>query len=412
MWGAINFGIAGATLTVFLIASMATVLTALGLGPFSANTPLVNALLLDILFALLSVSGLSLAAVIAERERAESAHQQLARLQTDVEAARRQLAAVVESCDDAILSENLDGTILSWNGGASRIFGFSEAEAIGQPIERVIPPALWGDEKLILQRIAVGDRVARAEASLIPEQGETIHLSTTISPLTDATGDIVGAARVVRDMSDQKHAEQALSLANRRLIDAQEQERARIARELHDDIVQRLAVVAMKLTGEQQAQAAEIAADVQALSHRLHPSKIELVGLVPAMRSFCNEFADQQQIAVTFASDGSLSNLPSGVGICLFRVLQEALHNSAKHSGVRQSEVRLWEAADTVHLVVSDAGVGFNLHMQKARGIGLLSMQERITLAGGQISIESQPNRGTTIHARVPIPSSPAVAGV
>jgi signal transduction histidine kinase len=193
------------------------------------------------------------------------------------------------------------------------------------------------------------------------------------------------------------------------LIGVQEQERARIARELHDDIGQRLALLTVGLTGVSehlQAQAAEIASDIQSLSHDLHPARIELLGVVRGMRGFCKEFSGQHQMNVRFDSTGVTSDLPSGLSLSLFRVLQEALHNAAKHSGVRECDVRLWQAGGCVHMIVSDEGAGFNVDVaRESGGIGLVTMQERIHLVDGELSIESRPGSGTAIHARVPLTS-------
>jgi signal transduction histidine kinase len=287
MWGAIDFGIAGAALSVFWIAATATVLTALGDGPFAGNSTFTNAVMLDVFFIALSLSGLSLAAVIAERERE-------------------------------------------------------------------------------------------------------------------------------RDEQQTRHAQ---SETNRRLIAAQEQERTRIARELHDDISQRLALLITDLNDDVgrreddmtrvRADATQIAADVQALSHRLHSSKLEVLGLARASRNFCEEFAAQQKISVAFRDSGGLSGIPLPASLCLYRVLQEAVHNAAKHSGARTVNVQLDGTAAEVRLTVRDGGCGFDVETaMSSRGIGLVTMQERVNLAGGQFSIESVTGRGTTIDARVPLSAS------
>ncbi len=152
-----------------------------------------------------------------------------------------------------------------------------------------------------------------------------------------------------------------------------------------------------------QQQACEIAADIQTLSHALHSSRLELLGVAPAMRSFCDEFADQQHVEVDFAAHDVPDKLPPEVSLCLFRVLQEALRNSAKHSGVRHFEVQLWGARGEINLVVGDPGEGFNLEAASTgRGLGLVSMQERMKLVDGDLSIETRPQRGTRIHARAP----------
>jgi signal transduction histidine kinase len=208
----------------------------------------------------------------------------------------------------------------------------------------------------------------------------------------------------------------ALSTLSRRLIEAQEQERARIGRELHDDINQRLAMLSLELEQlqanpvevgnrlqELRKQTTEISNDVQALSHELHSSKLEYLGVVAGIKSWCREFGERQGMEVEFKSD-VVSVLPLDVGVCLFRVLQEALHNVVKYSGTKRVEVELAEQSNEVHLMVRDSGKGFDIEAAKqGRGLGLTSMQERVRLMSGTISIESKPMGGTTIHVRVPV---------
>jgi signal transduction histidine kinase len=289
MWAAIEFGVGGAALAVFIVSAFATLATAMGVGPFAGTTPFVGAVRLDVVFSVLALTGLSLAAVIAEREAAQAEHERLIRAQ---------------------------------------------------------------------------------------------------------------AAR------ETQRADDAVSNLGRRLLDAQEQERRRIARELHDDIGQRLAALAINLDGHAalQRQAAEIASDVQALSHQLHSSRIELLGLTVAMRHFCAEFAMQQKLAVDFHSRDLPEHLPPDVSHCLFRILQESLHNAAKHSGGRDFVVRLLGQDAAVHLEVVDRGKGFDVARGRAgRGIGLVSMEERLKLVDGELWIESILDRGTAVRARVPV---------
>ena len=220
------------------------------------------------------------------------------------------------------------------------------------------------------------------------------------------------------DVTERKRADETLSEMTRKLIEAQEQERARIGRELHDDINQRLAMLAVELeqlTGrpsevesraqQLRKQISEISNDVQALSHELHASKLDYLGVVSGIRSWCKEFGERQQMVIDFRSDVS-SSVPSDIGITLFRVLQEALHNASKHSGVKRIEVELREASSEIHLVVTDFGRGFEVETAiQGRGLGLTSMQERVRLLKGTIEIQSKPLVGTTIHVRVPLPS-------
>ena len=216
-----------------------------------------------------------------------------------------------------------------------------------------------------------------------------------------------------------KMAEEALSTVNRGLIDAEERERARIARDLHDDVGQRMALVVNRLEqlktdvpnspvnvlatiDELHTETEEIACSIQALSHTLHSSKLEYLGLRRTMKSFCDEFAQQQKVQVDFR-DNSQTPLPLNASLSLLRVLQEALHNSLKHSGTRKFEVELAEASNVVHLTVRDSGIGFSPAAMRGRGLGLISMRERMKLVKGELSIDSQPMHGTTIHALVPV---------
>ena len=225
---------------------------------------------------------------------------------------------------------------------------------------------------------------------------------------------------VTIDTSERRRAEEALRALGGRLIKAQEEERIRISRELHDDISQRLALLGVELerlrdslevanSGLQQeaehlAQVTvEIGSSVQALSHELHSSKLEILGTTPAMRSFCAEFAKQHEVKISFSSNLSQS-LPQDASLCLYRILQEGLHNAVKHSGVKDFFVQLQAEAGAVELTIRDFGVGFNVEeVMMDRGLGLVSMRERINLVSGTLSIESVPRGGATIRARVPV---------
>jgi len=190
---------------------------------------------------------------------------------------------------------------------------------------------------------------------------------------------------------------------------------------LHDDVNQRLALVSVNLETMKQTfpaseakvigrieevrgQVTDLASTVQALSHQLHSSKLDLLGVVTACGGFCKEFAGHHGVKVEFRSEGIPKTLPKEVSICLFRILQEALLNALKHSGSRHYRVSLMNVANEIRLSVQDAGIGFD--PEKAilgHGLGLTSMRERLRLVDGQFSIESIPRGGTTVHARVPL---------
>jgi PAS domain S-box-containing protein len=260
-----------------------------------------------------------------------------------------------------------------------------------------------------------------------PELGQR-DLLVSYFPIEGASG-IDRVACIVHDITDRKRSEEALAGMGRKLIQAHEEERTRIARELHDDINQKVALLAVniqtlkqdlpafeKKTSRQVEEICERVADlgdaIQALSHRLHSSKLEYRGLGSAAEAFCKELSARQNVEIDFHSQDIPRELPKEIALCLFRVLQEALQNAVKHSGVRQFEVLLKAASNEIQLSVHDSGVGFDL--QKAmsgHGLGFTSMKERMKLIDGHLSIDLKPEGGTTIRARVPLSPKVRSAG-
>ena len=240
------------------------------------------------------------------------------------------------------------------------------------------------------------------------------------SPRVNADGSFAGFIGSAIDMTDQKLAQQALEKVSGQLIEAQEKERSRIARELHDDISQKLALLSIELERANRARSgpaaqaqtsfeevrkrcAEIASDVQSLSHQLPSSRLDYLGVVAAIRGFCRDFAHKHAVNVEFTDRDVPSNLPKDVSLCLFRIAQEALHNAVKYSGVSEFKVELNCAADQLQLVITDKGAGFNVaEARRNGGLGLLSMQERIHLIHGKLNVESAPGLGTRVVAPVP----------
>src|SRR5258708_1958571 len=238
------------------------------------------------------------------------------------------------------------------------------------------------------RRALEGETLRADEDRWDREDGTTAWVRWEIRPWMTPSGIVGGILIFAEDLAHRKKMEEAISGMSRKLIESQEQERVRIGRELHDDIGQRLALLAVELQhlhqdsftlpevrsrmGELQKQTTEIATDIQSLSHELHSSKLEYLGLAVAMRSFCREFGEVQKIEIDFQSHDLPSPVPPDISLCLYRVLQEALHNSAKYSGVRHLEVQLWGTSDQIHLTVLDAGVGFDSEAaKKSRGLAL-----------------------------------------
>jgi signal transduction histidine kinase len=239
----------------------------------------------------------------------------------------------------------------------------------------------------------------------------------------EGPGGVDRVACILQDITERRRAEEALSCMNRRVIEAEERERNRIARDLHEDIGQRLALLAIavaQLKNDLPHQAVElldrldaawkqtleILTDVKASAHELHSPRLEYLGIAAVMRSFCEEFGERKKVEIDFRSHGLPSLVHGEFSICLFRVLQEALHNGVKHSGVKRFRVQLW-ADDEIHLAVSDSGVGFDVEAaRRGRGLGLTRMEQRVRLANGTFSIDSQPEKGTTVHVGVPLGST------
>jgi PAS domain S-box-containing protein len=257
------------------------------------------------------------------------------------------------------------------------------------------------------------------EYRLLRRDGQYRWMLDIASPRVNREGAFAGFVGSAADITDLKQAQEALERVGGKLIEAQEEERGRIARELHDDICQRLALLSMELEQanresnssgssakieEIRRHCAQIATDVQAMSHKLHSSKLEYLGLAAAIGSFCREFSEQHNVSVQFEDEDVPSHVPYDVSLSLFRVTQEGLQNALKHSGVDCFSVILRGSADQIQLEVSDNGSGFDV--ERARidmGLGLVSMQERIHLVHGTFAIESPASGGTRILARVPL---------
>ncbi len=213
------------------------------------------------------------------------------------------------------------------------------------------------------------------------------------------------------------------------LIHSQEEERASIARELHDDFSQRLALQSIELeqlrkslpeSAVKERETAlkmlkgtrEMSADMRSLSHQLHSSRLELIGLGPALSGLCQEIGDHYRIEVRYTEPEAVPDLTKDQGLCLFRVAQEALANVVKHSRATGAQVTLGVNANYISLRISDTGKGFDPELESTHeGIGLLSMRERVQLLGGRFSVRSEPMRGTEILAELPLSTSAKRSG-
>jgi PAS domain S-box-containing protein len=243
-------------------------------------------------------------------------------------------------------------------------------------------------------------------------------------PRFESDGTFCGYIGTCIDITDRKLNAESLEELSGRLIAAQEEERGRIARELHDDFSQRLALLGIGLSrlwkrlpesdeGERTLvrelwnRTQEISSDVHRLSHQLHSSKLEHVGLGPGLMGLCEEISEKYGIQVEFIERGAAFQIPKDLALCLFRIAQEALSNVVKHSQAKQAQVELSYATGEIRLRIVDAGLGFDVVSGSAdAGIGLVGMRERLRLVRGRLSVHSAPARGTEILAEVLVPAS------
>jgi signal transduction histidine kinase len=220
-------------------------------------------------------------------------------------------------------------------------------------------------------------------------------------------------------VTERTGSDEALQLLTKRLLHAQEEERRIIARELHDGLNQTLAMLGVEVSivlnqlppsarsarrqlHKIRVRLEDLSDEVRQISHRLHPAVLEHLGLVSALRSYCSEFGDCQHVHVLFVREGSADQIPFHVAVCLYRIVQEALRNAAKHANANEVVVSLILSDGEMKLSIADDGDGFDVTRVRQRGLGLISMEERARMAGGRLSIESQLGAGTRVEIVVP----------
>lgn len=348
---------------------------------------------------------------ITERNRAEETH--------------RVFAAIVESSSDAIMSVDAKRRILSWNVGAQRVFGYTAEEAIGQDVSILAPPERREELKEIWKIVRNGEAVVNFETVRVRKDGTLIDVSLTISPIKDASGAVVATSAIVRDITEHKREKEEREELLRRLVTAQEEERHRIARELHDQMGQYLAalMIGLKLLGNSLeshpsansniAQLQELtlsfSQEMRRLALELRPSALDDLGLQTALINYLDEWSERYKIKIDFHSNGlNKQRLPLEIETTLYRVIQEALTNIQKHSQARRVSIILENRKGRVMAVLEDNGVGFDVEAAlnapaAERRLGLRGMRERVEAVGGTFEIESTPDVGTTIVARIPV---------
>ena len=325
----------------------------------------------------------------------------------------------------------LEGRLLIANEQLCKIIGQSKRDLLEKPLtELFLVEGSWPECKAGLGRLVAGEIPCYStDMRAVGVNGQAAWVNTVFSLVReDLTNVPRSLTAVVNDITLLKEAAQNLHDAevarddlSRRMMNAQEADRTRIARELHDDIGQSLAVLKIQMLRagkpvsgnpemthaslkELTVKLEKIINKVNSISHGLHSSTLELLGLAVAVKSHCRECSEHLRIPVHCSCDEPQEKLDSMIALAFLRVLQEAMHNAVKHSHATSITVRLTSSAGYVGLEVCDDGVGFDVEVAGlAAGLGLISMRERIHLVGGKFQIWSSPGRGTRITARAPI---------
>jgi PAS domain S-box-containing protein len=371
------------------------------------------------------------------------------------------LAAIVDSSDDAIVSKTLDGVITSWNAGAERLFGYTASEAVGQNISFIIPVNRRSEETVIIERIRKGERIEHFDTVRVHKDQTPLDISLTISPVRDASGKIVGASKIARDISQRKRTERELreseeryrTLADAldtqvqfrtrelerrnselrelsgRLLESQDVERRHIARELHDSAGQTLAALGMSLgrlaqdaknnpdqlaKGIRDAEGLvqHLTQEIRTTSYLLHPPMLDEVGLSSALSWYVQGLAERSSLQIDLKVPENFGRLPSEMELLIFRLVQESLTNIHRHSGSKTALIRIEREGNNVQVTVEDQGGGMSTErlaeiQSRGTGVGIRGMRERVRHFLGDLVIESS-DSGTKVYATLPLKTSPS----
>ena len=347
-------------------------------------------------------------------------------------------AAVLESAAALVMVADLEGHIARFNLACRRLSEYSFEEVEGKPVwDVLVPPEEVATVKQVYQEFAENHPVREHENHWVDRSGRR-HLiswsSTMVTEAKDATRHLVWigvdvtearlAEKALQQTEILRHSQQQLRTLTAGLVEAQEEERRRVSQELHDDISQRMAALAIQLEvlhrangispeelhrklGELQKQMEVLSEDLRRTARNLHPFMLTHLGLEPALRAYCEEFSKLRRIKVRFTARALSGTIPPGVALCVYRVVQEALGNVAKHAGAKRAVVSISGIDDILHLAIRDDGRGFDLKRAKGKGLGLISMEERVRHIGGKFSISVKPGDGACIEIRIPLEPNP-----
>jgi len=370
------------------------------------------------------------------------------------------LAAIVTSADDAILSKTLDGVITSWNPGAERMFGYAAGEMIGQPVLRLIPLGRQAEEGEILARLRAGKRIQHYETVRQKKDGTLFDVSLTISPMRNQAGQIIGASKIIRDISERKQTELSLKESEQRLrqfaddlerlvesrtselVQSQQQlralaaqlnlseqkERQRLAGELHDYLGQMLALNRIKigvarkhpmeaslahLLEELQSTTDKALAYTRSLVAQLSPPILQEFGLTMALPWLAQQMLERD-LVVSLQLKTQIPPIPEDQALLLFQSIRELLLNCIKHAQVPQAGIVLECKENALYVTVTDQGLGFDPSVmfsakqttQTVNKFGLFSIRERMLSLGGRLELQSSPDSGTVATLVFPLTST------
>jgi len=368
------------------------------------------------------------------------------------------LAAIVDSSEDAIVSKTLDGIITSWNASAERLFGYAASEAIGQHISLIIPIDRLNEETVIIERIRKGIRIEHFDTVRVRKDKTSFDISLTISPIRDASGKIIGASKIARDITQRKQIERALRESEERyrtladaldtqvqfrtqelerrnselrelsglLLESQDAERRHIARELHDSAGQTLTAIGLQLariSEEAKKDAAlakevhnaedlvqHLARELRTTSYLLHPPLLDETGISSALSWYVQGLAERSGLEIDLQVSENFGRLPSEMELVIFRLVQECLTNIHRHSGSKIALIGIEREGNTVRVKVEDQGKGMSPErlaaiQSQGTGVGIRGMRERVRHLRGDLVIESN-GSGTKICATFPVKTS------
>jgi len=372
------------------------------------------------------------------------------------------LAAIVDSSDDAIVSKTLEGIITSWNAGAERLFGYTAKEAVGQHISMIIPQDRRDEETTILAKLRRGERIDHFDTIRMRKDGTKLEISLTISPVRDAEGKIIGASKIARDVTGRKRMERELHESEQRfrtladaldtqiqfrtqelrrrnseilqqsdqlrelsgrLMSLQDEERRRIARDLHDSAGQNLAALSIsiaRIKEDAKGDPAQLSArikeardlvqhlsdEIRTTSYLLHPPMLDEMGLSYAIGWYIDGLKERSGLSVEVNITDDLGRLAPEIELAIFRLVQECLTNIHRHSESKTAVIRIARDSDKIYAEVQDHGKGIPPErlagiQSQGVGVGIRGMRERVRQSHGDLTIDSNA-LGTKVTAVFP----------